>query len=212
MAFHDAVGHVYRLEYAALEERLTTDTATDRDGDGRTLLMHAVLAEDASPRMVELLVRRGTPVDAADGGQRWTALHFAARDQKEAIVRTLLRAGATVDALDAFGNTPLFRCISDPYAKRGVVEALIEHGANANAKNADGISPLDIAEQRQRALVPTLRGEKTSARPYSPKTTFAPGQRLAHPQFGEGSVRKLLPDRKIEVEFADGIRALVHAR
>jgi len=206
------IGLVYRLDYAALEDRLTRDLAAVRDEDDRTLLMHAVLADPASARMVELLVRRGVPVDACDRGQKWTALHFAARDQKEAIVRTLIGVGATVDALDAFGNTPLLRCISDSHVKRSVVEALVAHGADPDAKNADGLSPLAVAEQWQPALVPALRGERTMARAYSPKATFAPGERVVHPQFGEGSVRTLLPDRKVEVEFSDGIRALVHGR
>ncbi len=50
------------------------------------------------------------------------------------------------------------------------------------------------------------------AQPYSPKTTFAVGDRIQHPKFGAGVVTNLLPDAKIEIDFRDGPRMLVHAR
>lgn len=222
-AYGRAIGAVYRLDYAAIEAWPIDEISAASDAEGFTLLMSAVNADDASPRIVELLVRRGAPLEAATppaGGsspralnnQGWTALHFAARNQSESIVRTLLRLGARVDPVDGIGFTPLGRCVVDPYARRGVVEALVEHGADPSIKNAHGMSPLDIATRQAPALVAALCGDRTAARPYSAKTRFAPGDRLAHPTFGEGTVRELLADRKIRVEFADRIRDLVHDR
>jgi len=222
-AYGRAIGAVYRVEYAAIEAWPGDEISAARDDGGFTLLMSAVNADNPSPRMVELLVRRGAPLDAATppasgtlpralDNQGWTALHFAARNQSESIVRTLLRLGARVDPVDGIGFTPLGRCVVDPYVKRGVVEALIEHGADPSLKNAHGMSPLDIATRQAPALVLALRGEKTTARPYSTRTRFAPGDRLAHDKFGEGTVRELLRDRKIRVEFADGVRDLIHDR
>lgn len=82
------------------------------------------------------------------------------------------------------------RCVWDASVKRNVVEALIEHGADPNARNAQGRSPLEVAA-RQPEILAALAGERTTARPYSPKTTFVVGERIAHPTFGEGPVRKL---------------------
>lgn len=44
-------------------------------------------------------------------------------------------------------------------------------------------------------------------RPYSPKETFGPGERIIHPNFGEGIVTGSVPG-KIEVVFPSGQRVL----
>lgn len=50
------------------------------------------------------------------------------------------------------------------------------------------------------------------ARPYSAKTTFAAGDKVTHPTFGDGVVTEALPDRKVEIAFRTGPRTLVHGR
>ena len=61
--------------------------------------------------MIDYLVDRGISVNAFDDGQHWTALHFAARDQKPKVVELLLAHKAEVDSVDSFGNTPLWRSV-----------------------------------------------------------------------------------------------------
>lgn len=56
-------------------------------------------------------------------------------------------------------------------------------------------------------VAPTER----AARPYAPSTTYAVGDRVAHPTFGIGTVRTVSAT-KVEIGFADGPRTLVHAR
>lgn len=136
---------VYRRDRSTLEELLRREDINAVDEDGRSVLMHAVLAEEADPQLISYLIGRGAALDAVDAGQRWTALHFAARDQKEEVVRVLLEGGAVVDARDAFGNTPLWRCVMNPQPKLTLVRLLLRHGADPRAENQHGVTPFDTA-------------------------------------------------------------------
>jgi hypothetical protein len=51
-----------------------------------------------------------------------------------------------------------------------------------------------------------------TAQDYSPKTLFAVGDLVTHPKFGEGVVNAVLGDGKVQIDFADGPRTLVHGR
>jgi uncharacterized protein len=144
------LGAVYRKDIAALRS-LTPQQLNMTDPDGRTPIMHAILAEDADPGIVRLLIERGADVRPADRDQRWTALHFAARDQNAEIVRLLLSAGAAVDPVDAFGNTPLWRAVMDATSNCDAIAELVRHGADPTRKNSRGISPIDLARQTGRA-------------------------------------------------------------
>jgi ankyrin repeat protein len=145
-SFDDIASAVYRKDLPVLAT-LTPTEVNLTDADGRTPLMHAVLAADADPDVVRLLIERGASLDATDRDQRWTALHFAARDQNESLARVLLDAGAAVDPVDVFGNTPLWRSVMDPSPGTAVKELLIERGADPKRTNRHGISPLDLARE-----------------------------------------------------------------
>jgi uncharacterized protein len=144
--FGEIARAVYRKDFTVLGE-LTPAEANLRDGDGRTPLMHAVLADDADPGVVVVLIDRGTDVNAADAAQRWTALHFAARDGNERLVRSLLAAGADVEAVDVFGNTPLWRAVRNTGTGLAPMTVLLHHGADPGHENHSGISPLDLARE-----------------------------------------------------------------
>lgn len=154
--FGEIVRAVYREDVTALGA-VTRDEANLTDSDGRTPLMHAVLADGADPRVVAVLLDRGTNVNAADSDQKWTALHFAAREGREELVRLLLAAGADVDAVDVFGDTPLWRAVMNAGTDPGTMTVLLRHGADPGRKNRAGISPLDLArESSQEAVVGLL--------------------------------------------------------
>jgi ankyrin repeat protein len=124
------------------------------DADGRTSLMHAVMAGDSGA--VASLIDRGADVNAVDHDQRWTALHFAARDHNEELVRLLLEAGAEVDPEDVFGDTPLWRAVMTAGTDLAAMRVLLGHGADPGRKNRHGISPLDLARESGREDVVAL--------------------------------------------------------
>jgi uncharacterized protein len=135
---------VYRRDMAALRE-LSPAEANTRDQDGFTPLMQAVLAQDADPAVVKVLIDRGADVNASESLQGYTALHFAARDQKAALVRTLLDAGAEPDPVDVFGDTPLWRSVMNSSGDLATTRLLIDGGADPSVRNRNGISPLSLA-------------------------------------------------------------------
>jgi ankyrin repeat protein len=151
---------ITRRDLAALAG-LDAAGANARDGDGFTPLMNAVLEDGTDPAIVRLLIERGADVNAAEPGQSWTALHFAARGQKEQIVRALLDAGATVDAVDVFGNTPLWRAtMAPPAPDLAVPRLLLGRGSDPNRKNNHGSTPLEIARRTGReGLVALFEGK-----------------------------------------------------
>jgi len=122
-------------------------------------LMHAVLAEDAHPRMLQQLIEHGADVHAVDTEQKWTALHFAARDQKDAAVRALLEAGAKVDPVNVLGNTPLWESVMHFSTNVTVIKDLLANGADPHRKNNTGVSPIDLArEAGKNDIVRVLEG------------------------------------------------------
>lgn len=147
MTISDAlIRAVYRKDHSAIRSIVAAgEDMNATDEDGRTPLMHAILAEDADTKTVGLLVELGADVNVHDGGQNWTSLHFAARDQQADIVLALIESGANVEPIDCFGNTPLWRCVMECQVDPAVVKILLEHGADPTRKNHHGASPLDIA-------------------------------------------------------------------
>jgi len=150
---------VYRKDLDGLRQAVAHEANLNAvDEDGRTPLMHAVLATDADSAMVRVLVANGANPNAADAGQKWTALHFAARDQKLPVVQALLDGGAVVDAEDSFGNTPLWRCVMAANPNLELVRLLIGKGADPRKKNRHGASPRDIAERTGKQELLALLG------------------------------------------------------
>ena len=112
----------------------------ERDRRGLTVLA-AVLPD---LRLLRALIERGVDLNAA---QAWTApLLAATRDSwhgRPEAVMTLLANGADPRIVDAEGNTPLHHAArsSDP----GVAALLRDAGAEMDALNGEGVSPLGTA-------------------------------------------------------------------
>lgn len=110
-------------------------------GGGRTWLMFA--AETNKLALAELLIDKGADVNATgEGGitPLWLAVDFAGGD----MVKLLLQKGANASPhkpLD--GQTPLHRMMGfEGKAKTDVIRALVEGGAELEAKNIRGERPL----------------------------------------------------------------------
>ncbi|MBT8418966.1 MAG: ankyrin repeat domain-containing protein, partial [Silicimonas sp.] len=80
----------------------------NRDRAGRTELMNAVIDGDVA-RARQLLERGAQPDDVDKAG--WCALHFAAQECSETMVKMLINAGANLELREKYGNTPLMRAV-----------------------------------------------------------------------------------------------------
>lgn len=130
-----------------------------RNREGRTALMAAAQRGDAA--IVGELLERGADVKLKDA-QGETALFDAVRYGRLDAVRRLLDAGANPNdanqrgtaAADS-GYTPLMYAVRRGIAGASapardwadIVQALLEQGADANLRNARGVTALSIAEE-----------------------------------------------------------------
>lgn len=108
---------------------------------------------------VEVLLAAGTEVDYLDRNERKTALHFAAQYGHKIVAEQLLDHGANMEMrCEPFGNvttshhragrTPLhWAAAGDDTGGRseGLVRLLLDHGADANARNNSHRTPLQEA-------------------------------------------------------------------
>lgn len=127
--------------------------------------LHWAVGRVAHAACLPALFAAGAEVNARDKRRR-TPLHSIATQSADAArVNALLAAGALVNARDRHGNTPLhwevaqydlppgpFQMMLDPRAFQkanlGAVEALLAGGAEVNARNLAGATPLHSAANR----------------------------------------------------------------
>ncbi|MES1257483.1 MAG: ankyrin repeat domain-containing protein [Acidobacteriota bacterium] len=141
--------------------------ARDRDTRGRTLLHGA--AEAGCLDMVRMLLRHGAAVNETD-----QLLHNAVSrcayacgaPGGPAVIRALARAGARIDLPDAAGQcTPLHMAARQ--GNIGIGEALIECGADLEARDARGNTPLRSAVDAGKVHMAEMLAER-GADVYSP--------------------------------------------
>ena len=117
---------------------------------------------------LRLLLERGADVHA-EGGDAWTALHWAARNahtgEEADVVVGLLEEGAKVGARSKSGYTPLH--VAASHGNLATVMTLVEYGADVHATDEEGQTPLIVAAYRgHAACVDALldAGASTAAR------------------------------------------------
>ena len=110
--------------------------------NGNTALMMAAYKKNM-PAVQALLVK-GASIDQPG----WTALHYAAASGDNDIARLLLQRGAQVDAVSPAKSgayTPLMMAAREGQDSTAIL--LIDHGANANLQNSEGLTPVQLAER-----------------------------------------------------------------
>lgn len=115
---------------------------TGVDAYGRTELHYAAINGDAVLSAEQL--KAGADPNAQDDNG-WTPLHFAAQESSISVVRLLIDAGANVDVRDSFGNSPLTRAVFCSRGDGSIIQQLLASGADPNAANNSGVSPLKLA-------------------------------------------------------------------
>lgn len=122
-----------------------------QDEEGRTALIQATLYNNVE--VVQILIEHGANVNTRDFFNGYAALHFAARNYSLELMQLLLKHKAEVDIKDINGNTPLFLAVVNASGKKGIIQQLLQNGADRNFANNQGISPLELAKTLEVAFL-----------------------------------------------------------
>jgi ankyrin len=102
------------------------------------------------------LIDLGAPVDFADGNGI-TMLGRTVLNNEVEMARTLIARGANVNVVDKLGMTPLLWAANVDFGDAAMVELLLKSGAKTDARNKDGLTPLELARKyRHVTLIPVL--------------------------------------------------------
>jgi ankyrin repeat protein len=112
------------------------------DREGRSPLHYAA----AENNQAQALARLTAGDDPNLGDRRGFApLHFAAQAWAVDIARMPLDRGAQVDAMNVFGNTPLFVAVFNSKGRGELITLLREKGADPYNANKAGQTPIGLA-------------------------------------------------------------------
>ncbi len=157
---HDAArdGDVEKVS-GLIDEGVAMDVPGD---NGETPLILAILG--GQPAVVDLLIEKGADIRARNSGG-FTALHAAAYVGDVDTASKLLGKGANVnDQENKAGVTPLSVAAEEGHV--GMVRVLVEHGADLEAGERNGYTPLSRALWRdQKEVVSLLQQSGATCQP-----------------------------------------------
>ncbi len=133
-----------------------------RSKSGETVLHLAALHAD--PELASMLLAKGAdPKARNDDGE--SALHWAALSGNALVVRLLLEHGADPNLADLRGNRPLHAAADSGSIE--TVRLILGKNVDPKAKNREGLSAEDVANERARPDVAALLA-KTAPRSVQP--------------------------------------------
>lgn len=133
---------VNRSGLEALLDRGADVNATNEDGN--TVLMCLCMAGNATVDLVRLLLDRGADATASSPSGMTSLLHLCKAKTAEAgVVKLLLdECGVDVNARTTYGLMALMLYCHFKEVRADILEILLDHGADVNAINLDGTTPL----------------------------------------------------------------------
>ena len=117
-----------------------------QDITGATPLHEAVRYGDID--IAKALLESGADVNAEDNLGKTPVMLVIPEDKREAMYRILIEHAADVAKKDAYGDTVLHTATMTSLTP-SILELLVAGGADVNARNKDGVSPLLIAVQKR---------------------------------------------------------------
>jgi hypothetical protein len=134
----------------------------------------------------------------------------------------MTKVGGEVDALCTRCELVLAHTVHAVVAGKPVkvecntCHAVHRYRGGANGRASAGAGTAARATRERAAIVAfdelLSKRDASSAKPYSPKTTYAVDEVVDHPTFGRGFVSALRDGGKIEVTFRSDVKLLVHGR
>lgn len=107
------------------------------------------------------LLDLGAPVDFADGNGI-TMLGRTVLNNEVEMARALIARGANVNVVDKLGMTPLLWAANVDFGDTAMIELLLKSGAKTDARNKDGVTPLELARKHSHTtLIPILEKAST---------------------------------------------------
>jgi len=121
---------------------------------GTSQLPLNLAVQEGHKKIVELIIAKGTDVNAKGGIRGRIPLHVAAMEGYNEIAELLIAKGADVNAKSEGGGTPLHGAAEGGHEE--IIELLIANGADVKAKDDLGYIPLHGAASKGRKEVVEL--------------------------------------------------------
>ncbi|WP_410597206.1 ankyrin repeat domain-containing protein [Amycolatopsis sp. lyj-23] len=112
------------------------------DRQGRSELHYCALEGTADQARALLVAGQDPNLGDCDG---FVPLHLAAQQGNAEVAEVLLEAGAIVDAVNRYGNTPLFVAVFNSNGRGNLIQLLRRHGADPRKVNGSGQNPVGLA-------------------------------------------------------------------
>lgn len=141
---HAVIDALYDGDLKAIEKYVNKRNINLVDEYGYSLLSMAATASNLNMKMVRLLIKHGADVKIRLR-EGVTLLHFACDLLKKDLAIELLRAGCDPNAVDDAGFTPLGKVLWAYNLKAQMIELLLQHGADPEAKQWGDETALELA-------------------------------------------------------------------